>query len=605
MPTINARRVATTLCVALSAPGLVRADASPPSAGPSAGETMAVFHEVQAWVREWSVPADPAPIDPAGTTAVCLTLRLSGRVMGRATVVADSGASLWRAARSALAQAAQSMPVERDALKQDRLLSLAPSVEIDLQVAGPWTPIVADTLTAAALSVAPARQGIGARIGERAKAVFPGVMASTNRTPGDGISAVLGALGLAPTTPLTQLRQETGLVLYRFDVQHLAQPTAGAEPLFLSRSGRTIATREITPASLRQFGDRLAINLLRRRWPGEEPFGVRGTYLPWRDEYEPDGAADPLDQALAAYALARWSASGHGRDDLRDTVRATAERILRDLAIVGAGETDPTHDPAVASLRTLAAVTLSRARAGADPGGPEPPPPAAPMLAGPPVSVTQPDTEALAAPVRALRAYANAEVARYRGLDTIAQSARAEVRALFAQTPPASLPGLMPWLGFAELALVDPDAPAPAAIALREFRDLVESRQITLADASPTADEDLVGGVVFSAGDAALPTWHSLRPIVFLARMLGDERLTAPEERPAHLARLLDGLRYTRQLAADDAVCAIFPARPRALWGVRAALWDQRQPVEATAMALVLVAESLDAVDAILADGSP
>ena len=84
MPSINARRVAATLCVALSAPGPVRAQASTPSAGPSAGETMAAFHEVQAWVRKWSVPAEPAPIDPAGTTAVCLTLRLSE--IGRAHV---------------------------------------------------------------------------------------------------------------------------------------------------------------------------------------------------------------------------------------------------------------------------------------------------------------------------------------------------------------------------------------------------------------------------------------------------------------------------------------------------------------------------------------
>ncbi|RMH28246.1 MAG: hypothetical protein D6693_04115 [Planctomycetota bacterium] len=582
----NARRVAATLALVVVAPALGQAGS------PTPREAMAAFHEVESWVREWAVPDEPVSPDPAGATGACVTLRLEGDVVGRATVVSDAGDAVWRASRAALAQASQAMPVERDALRRERLRALAPSVEIDLQIAGPWTPIVAETLTEAALTVAPARQGVAARAGERAEAVFPGVMAASNMTPGDGITAALGALGLAPT-PLATLREETGLVLYRFDVQHLTQPTAGAEPVFLTRSGRVVSTREITPASLRRFGDRLTINLIRRRWPGEEPFGVQGTYLPWRDEYEPAGAAEPLDQALTAYALARWLASGHGSPELREPVMGLTRRILRDLAIVGEGEADPTRDAAVASLRTLAEVTLTMGEGARPPAGDAPVAPA-PMV--------QPDAEPPPAPVRAIRALANAQNARLRGLDELADAARAEVRDLFARTPPASLPALSPWLMFAELALAQGADRVPSAVALRRFREQVESRQITLADAAPTGDEDLVGGVVFGAGDAALPTWHTLRPMIALARMIADDRLTSPEERPAHLARLLDGVRFARQLAADDAVCAMFPDRDRARWGVRAAVWDQRQPVQATALALLLVTETLDAVDALTAD---
>ena len=570
---------------------------------------MGAYRTLQSWIRAWSVPEDPRPIDPAGATAACVTLRFAGRVMGRATVVSDAGDAVWSAARGAIAAAAVKMPVERDALRREHLRELAPRVEIDLQVAGPMTPILEDTLTAASRTVAPGRQGVAARSGKRVEAIFPGVMLSTNMTPGDGLIAALGGLGLAPVG-LAEIRKDTELVLYRFDVQHLAQPDAGAAPIFLTRGGRVVSTRDITPASLTTLGDRLAVNLMRRRWPGKEPYGMRGTYLPWNDTYQPQGAADPVQQALAAYALARWAGARRGRSSVTDAAAAFARHVLDDLDAAGAGKPGPRESVAIASMHTIA--TLAVARLGAESSekqtaapdaAPQTPDPATPAPAQTGGAVRAADTGAdIPAPIRAVRAFAHASAARAYGLDVFRGAAGDEIRALFARTKPGMLSGLMPWLGFAELDLLDPNDPVPSAIVLREFRDQVERRQITLEDAAPSGDEDLVGGIVFSTGDAALPTWQSLRPLVFLARMLGDDRLTAPEERSEHLVRLLDGLRYARQLVADDAVCHMFPVRDRALWGVRSALWDQRQPLEATALTLLLVTESLDAVDRIAAD---
>lgn len=583
-------------------------------AAPGATEAMRAFAALESWVRAWEVPTGesaeppastgdtpvppgktgetPAPLaDPEGTTAACVTLRLAGRVVGRATAVSDRSDAVRLAARGALAQASQRMPVERDALRRERLLALAQSVEIDLQLAGVFVPVVARSLGEAALSVNPGREGVAVRVGERTEAVFPGVMLSTNMTPGDGFVAALGGHGLAPTAFDPDDSGPGRPVLLRFETLHIAQPAAGRPPVFLTRGGRVVGVRDISPAALAQLGDRVARNLISRAAIAEDQARMRGAYHPWNDTFDPE-YAEPVEQALAAYALARWANSGRGDEGVRVAAASLAERIVAVVSRDGGGFPG---DVAAASMRTVAAIAAeNRERAGIKPG------------AGGPAGTGAPRAPAqeppLPAPIRAIRAMALAEAAAVQGHDELRRAASEEVRAVFAGATPASMPGLMPWLGYAELALLGSEDRVPSAVALREFRALVERGQVTLADAAPSGDEDFVGGVVFGVGDAALPTAHTLRPFVFLARMLGDDRLTESENRTAHLARLLDALRYTRQLVADEAVCHMFPNRERAMWGVRASLWDQRQPVEAAAMALLLIVESLDAVDAMLGE---
>ncbi len=572
------------LCVGVSAWG-----------APSAPGTMRAFSDLEGWIRAWEVPtggaaSDVSP-DPEGTTAACVTLRLGGRVVGRATAVSDSGDAVRLAARGALAQASQRVPVERDALRRERLVALAPSVEIDLQIAGPFVPLSARSLAEAGHSVNPGREGVAVRIGRATEAVFPGVMLSTNMTPADGFVAAMGGHGLAPTAFDPDAVGPDKPVLMRFETLHLAQPGAGRPAVFLTRGGRVVGVRDISPASLTLLGDRVASNLVSRAAIDGDHARMRGAYQPWNDTFEP-AFAEPVEQALAAYALARWAVSGRGDAGVRAAALSLAEKIITGISRDGGGSSG---DVAAASMRTVAGIAVeNRERVGIKPGAGGP--------AGAGASRAPSDEPPLPAPVRAIRALALAEAAAVQGHDELRRAASEEVRAVFADTTPASLPGLMPWLGYAELALIGSEDRVPSAVVLREFRALVERGQLSLADAAPSGDEDFVGGVVFGVGDAALPTAHTLRPFVFLARMLGDDRLTEPEDRTAHLARLLDALRYTRQLVADEAVCHMFPDRDRSLWGVRASLWDQRQPVEAGAMTLLLLVESLDAVDAILSE---
>jgi len=79
------------------------------------------------------------------------------------------------------------------------------------------------------------------------------------------------------------------------------------------------------------------------------------------------------------------------------------------------------------------------------------------------------------------------------------------------------------------------------------------------------------------------------------AAMLGDPALTPEGERPRELARLLPTLRFLRQLSAGEAESRLYPNPERASGAVRLALWDQRQPPEATAMTLIAVTETVRA----------
>ncbi|MFN7440371.1 MAG: hypothetical protein ACK5TV_09295, partial [Phycisphaerales bacterium] len=109
----------------------------------------------------------------------------------------------------------------------------------------------------------------------------------------------------------------------------------------------------------------------------------------------------------------------------------------------------------------------------------------------------------------------------------------------------------------------------------------------------------LVGGIVFTKSRNPLPTWQAARPIAFIATMLGDPRLTAPDERSRELVRLLTSLRFLRQLQADDSTAWMQALPGSARGGIRSAPWDQRMPVDATAITLMAITESIRSLDAL------
>jgi hypothetical protein len=181
---------------------------------------------------------------------------------------------------------------------------------------------------------------------------------------------------------------------------------------------------------------------------------------------------------------------------------------------------------------------------------------------------------------------------------------------VYRETKPGFLATQMPWLYEAHLRLDGEAGELAQAGPLREMRKLLWERQvkqeqlITLPIANDPG-QDLVGGIDLTQDASIDADWRTLRVLPALARMAHDPRLTDADERTRELARVLHGARFVRQLCMDDSA-ASFSSDPRlALWGVRSAPWDARLPLEASAMGLISLSETLRLVDALSAEQEP
>lgn len=588
--------VAAGLCVAGPTGTAGAAELLTAELRPSPNGTMAAYRELDAWVRAWSVPTEERKIDPPLTTGACVTLRLSGAVVGRATSMHEDGLDVWRAAREAVASAERALPVDRDALRAQRIADFAQMLTIDLQLAGPLAPLLGETHAAATAGVSPGIEGVAARVGERTRAVFPGTMLSMDFLPAQALMAASGELQLPPVE-LGELRSKHGAAVYRFESRQLVQPRAGHEPIFLFRGGRVVALNEVSGQGLRGFASRLADHLRSHEWPREnEPYGMTGDYVLTRDQYEPL-LAPAREQAVAAFALAFYAATPGMEEKSVHFARRTASRILDRLTVVGEMEEDPLVDPASAAAWIIARTELARlegAPGGALEGGF-----ALTALARMLESFDENGgwTADLPAGARAMVAHALACAASAPDAPSeLRPRAEAATRSLLLQTDRSVLVSLMPWIGYAEYELAAGGAPIASEVTLREMRSVVWEYQVSDRDAGVDS-ADLAGGIVFTRSRNPLPTWTALRPLAFIARMLGDPRLTDADEFASELASLRRSLRFVMQLEASDAAMHMYRDEKRARGGVRPALWAQTASLDATSLSLLTVCETLRAVE--------
>lgn len=566
---------------------------SPQAVLPGAEETLAAYRLVDGWVRSWQVPPEPQKADPPHTAAACVTLRLSGKVVGRATVHAEDGTALWRAARDAWVQADVVLPVDKDALRADNVRELTPRITIDVQLAGTMTPILGETFAAAAAPLSPGVDGVAIRAGDRWAVVFGGTMLATSLLPEGGLRAAAAELGLPPLE-LGLLRSRSAVVAYRFPSRHIAQSAPAAPPVFLYRGGRVVPLSEVDGPGLRRAASRVARHIMSHEWPASERFGLTGDYLLLSDTYQPL-LASPLDQALAAASLWRYVRTAGADPGLIERARRVGTKVLADLSHLEADEADPLSDGAACAMIVVAFAQADRARA---------------KLEG--VAELRDRAEAritdlfevgkgwsaeLSEGARALGALALAEIASREGAsaESIAK-AKAAVRGLFIDTPPQALVAQMPWLGWAEIRMAGQGGEVPSAVALRDLRALAQTFQLREGD----LDEgwlDATGGIVFTRGRSPLPTWQSLRPVAMLATMLGDERLTDAKDLPRALSELRPALRFALQLEIDDAAMHIARDPERARGGIRPSLWEPRAALQPSAMALWTLCETLDSLE--------
>lgn len=577
--------VATALLTLLATLAPITAAGAPPStAPPSPTEAMEAYRTVRGWIDAGGPPSGAPDAGPRAPAGACVTIRLEGRVIGRGLAFAEGGNNLHAAATGAWSAAIERLG--------EKLGARADETALDLELAGAFVPLVGETELDFLAQLNPGVDGLAVRAGERIGVTYPGQMLASAWTPAQALAHAIARLDLPPLDFPT-LKNRYGLVVYRFETEHLAQPAARAEPVFLERGGRSVPLGEINGGRILEAAGNAASFLIRLEWPGPEPHGLRGDYDPIADVYEPT-IAPPASQAIAAWALAVYG-STPGVDPA-DAARAsrTARRLIADFTLATEFEEDPAIDPGALALWRVALDLLGGPAVFGDEEVSERVRVFAADVLDALMELTD-DAEArteLPGGVRALVALALVHASDEPGRgDACRERAEELARWLYVETEPGDLVGLMPWLGLASVELAGEGDPG-AAGTLREMRSIVQ-RFTLRAQETDAGTADLAGGVVFTRGRTPLPSWQSLRPVAFLAVMAGDAGLTPEHDRTEAWMTLIESLRFVIQLQADSSNGHMFVRPGAASGGVRLALWDQRCGVSATALGLVCLCEAI------------
>jgi hypothetical protein len=561
-----ARTTVLALTIAVIGPSS-RAVSDPPPAGNPAqldpARGLALFQDVRSWFVAGEAPESGPRVGGAMVWA-----RSGDVTLARAWAVTldPAGIDLAHLLRGPIAQAcARVLPGGvRDATWREHWAASVREMRLSVEVAGVLVPYAPRTFRQADLEVTPGLEGLAVRSGETLSAVFPSAQQAMRMTPSAALSAAIaqatGTPGIAmPGDPDGEpgvLADRLGLAYYRFRTVHVAQAGPDQPGRFLYRGSELVGESAVNERTLRESLEATVTHLCRRV---ELPGGPHAEYDPVSNRLL--GACDDRQRALAAYALAR-SSRLLGVEESRRRAEHAARILLE-----GAEES---HDPA-----TRALILLSLDMLGLDPGR-------AGALAH---DLVGRKVEGVAASVVATA------LARVRHGD----AARALLDAVYRDTPPGELSAHLPWIVWAERSLAGGDGAIAASAALRQMRDVIHAAVLTRDDAGEDG-LDMVGGVVFSVGPAALPSWHTSRVVAGLAAMLAIPALTDAEDSLTQLARLVPMLRFLLQLEASGGARWLYADHELARGGVRPAVWDQRQPVEACAMQALALAETLDAL---------
>jgi hypothetical protein len=541
---------------------------------------------------------------PAVTTGgVEITLRLDGVVLARVRSVAPlAGHTEWLSEMmdSALERVRAAVPRPRDAVDEQAYGEKFARIMVSLELAGPLIPVLPATFAEVDAEYQPGLDGVGARFGETLDIVFPAWMLMNNTSPAEALASAISQASGDPTLAIPHAEKgqpgaiaaSHGATYYRFRVTHLAQPEPESNPRFMFRGGRVVDAREIDGRAMRDWAQGLAGNLLAR--VREAPVGaaMAGTFWPAHARYDP-AEAGPVEQSAAAIALARFSRAAWADPALAKECREVAQSLCSGLAVPGQSGEGVWDDPVMASVWVCAVGEVYGATA-----------PAELKDALQRCSATIRDSfrevegfsPAIPAPARGMVAWALVHLSRA-DMGVTPETARAAVGGVFRQTTPSVLVSQMPWLGWAVMDLAG-DGEVASAAALRAMRAVVWEHQIDLKDASDDM-ADLTGGIVFTASRAKHATWQGARPLAFMAGMLGDRRMTDDRELLTEVGRLMKSVRFLRQLTVDTDSAYSAMDRPQAMFGVRSSVWDQRQPVEATALTLLMATETLGSLEAI------
>jgi hypothetical protein len=570
--------------------------------GPAdSGEVISAWLTLRRWVNEFSLPglddaASRIPLTDAAS--VCVILRQSGRVVGTGIDASAGDLMVRRAAGRALGE----VLADPAAASLRERLSSSPgrALALELEVGGPMVPLLGRSFDDLAGQLDPGRDGVAMRRGERFAVLFPAQMRAAN-TAGRverALPSLTIELGLTPAS-LTELIRRFDVSVYRFRTVHMAQPATAGPPFITFRGDDLVLARDVTQPSLVDLARGVAEHLMGSVAPVEEPVGLLGTYRPTSDRYEPL-IAPPLEQALAAWALARYARLHGDAEPAAQRAAEAARQVLADLAQVAPSESDPLDD-AVACAAIVVGVTED------------------PNLVGQPevnelfVSARDHvrtvytrengfaglDDAAVTPNGQALIAWAMSRLLASGAAGLDSGLVRSALDAAWTSVPEPREISLLPWLGWAEADFAAATGrPIANGQRLRRIRRLADASRVGSPDRPGPAD--LAGGFALTAGDRLTATAQTLRPAAFLAWMVRQAELTPTgDEADAALDRTLSTARFAMQLSVREPSAWAYRYPGRALGGIRAAAWNCDQPVAAQALGLVFAAETLSSYDAV------
>lgn len=543
------------------------------------------YTSVTTWLASWETP-DAAPL-PAGTSGVWVGIRRAGRLVGEGkddrSIIDPIGSpqTLPRAVRLALANAEERVraiagdPLEAEQLAQQ--LRDAPTT-VEIQFARDVKRVRVTSAASLLSRLDPGLHGMVLRYQRNVAAMFPVEMVVNGQTPRQALDWLSAQLGIGEDQ-MNEGLADGSIRAWRFEVDHLAQRERGYPPMFLYRGSRVVQASAANQAGLATFEHDLVKHLMQRAWPRvEEPLGLTGTYLPDMDTYRPV-LASPEDQALTAFALTRYSRSQRDQE-LCARARALAIRILNDLAVREPEEPDPTGRTGAAAMIVVAARELKNA------------------------GVTNLDIVDLMD-----RAMSRLEMAfdpdngfaddlgpAERALVAYALLTEPALDAAWRSTAINVHPALLPWIGWAEVEFADARNADElrSAPGLRQLRKRLWDSQVTFTHRDRNPSPDLLGGLAFR-GDRP-PDWQTARPLAFLATMIAEPRLTESDDVPGEIVKVSNAIRFLLQLSIRPDDAYRIPSHARAMGGLRASVFTTTMPPASSAMALLAVTESLDAL---------
>ena len=598
------------------------------------------FRAAESWVTTAAVPDVAAlePIHVGRLVGARVTLRWAGRTMGSgASYTPDENndrpndllASVRTAVDLAFQQVDQTLRAHHvralarggDATPPPKMRrDIASYLNLDLQV-GYRLERLALHRTAGTVELlrafAPGFQGLYLRTTRLAATtdrawIWPGSTLAINLRPEGQLRRIMKDVGYGHEE-LKHVGHLDELTFARFDVIQYVRPGSDLPATRLVRGNELLPLRALTERDVESAARRMAEHILRRQ---REDGSFMGTYLPTSHRFIPP-TAPASESALAAYAMVRrlahlgrkGAAAMYEPDpkhlqSLEDCIGRSIDYLVPELV-----NPQRPFDPAASALMIMT------------------------LLLDPEGVAHKQQRNALATRIQAMAA----EDGSFRGSDL--PSARAvkpstqalilaalsrlyeqhrneRLRALLLhghrwlwQTTDANrLVLTLPWSLMTERTLHRSAGKARDDLLahLDQFRALKQAiLAVQVVEPPALGPPDVMGGFDLTGsgpGQPPAPNWRSAVMLAFLAIMLRDEGAT---DAPGPLEDMIScGLaaRFLAQLTVDDPACYYAIQRELMVGGVRSALWDNRLPLDRTAMALLAMTELQESLRTI-ADG--